>query len=116
VNYFPSNTAPKHTDPARENSAYPLSGEAMAKPISKTNDFAQAGIFYRSLSAEQRAHLIANLAGDLGQVTNRAVKTTMISYFYQADPGYGARLAKALAVPLAEVRAAVERPVVTALR
>lgn len=116
VNYFPSNSAPKHTDPARENSAYSLSGEAMAKPISKTNDFAQAGIFYRSLSEEQRAHLIANLAGDLGQVTNRAVKTTMISYFYQADPGYGARLAKALAVPLAEVQAAVEKPVVTALR
>ena len=108
VNYFPSLAAPKQTDRAGENSAYALSGEAIAKPISKTNNFAQAGIFYRSLSAEQKAHLIANLAGDLGQVANRAVVTTMISYFYQADRDYGASLAKALKVPLTEVQTAVK--------
>jgi catalase len=112
VNFYPSQAAPQEIDPSAQAPAYPLAGEAAARPIAKTNDFAQAGIFYRSLNAGQRANLISNLAGDLGQVTNTRVKTTMISYFYQADRDYGERLAEALKVPMRDVQAAIQQPIV----
>lgn len=74
-----------------------------SKPIEKTNNFEQAGIFYRSLKPQDKADLVKNLAGDLGQVTSMRVKTMMLSYFYQADKDYGTRVAKAVNVPLSEV-------------
>ncbi len=66
------------------------------KKISKTNDFEQAGDFYRSLSEKGKTHLITNLVGDLGKVTDRKIQKTMITYFYRADRDYGMRVAKAL--------------------
>lgn len=116
VNFFPSATAPRTADATLENSAYALAGEAEAKPIAKTNNFAQAGIFYRALSAQEKTNLISNLAGDLGQVTDPKVKATMIGYFWQADRDYGERLAKALKVPASEVQVAIAQPMVTASR
>jgi len=66
------------------------------KQIEKTSNFAQAGELYRSYSTEMQSHLISNLAGDLGQVTNKDVQKKMITYFYMADRDYGMRLAAAL--------------------
>ncbi len=66
------------------------------KKISKTNDFAQAGEFYRSLSEKDRTNLIKNLKGDLGQVKDRSIQKVMITYFYRADKEYGMRIAKEL--------------------
>ncbi|MEN2787169.1 catalase [Sphingomonas qilianensis] len=107
VNYFPAQTAQKTTDAQYRQSAYAVSGMADVKPISKTDNFAQPGTFYRALSAADKADLIANLAGDLNVVTSARTKTIMVSYFYQADKDYGTRLAQATNVPLAEVTRAV---------
>lgn len=103
VNYFPADTAPKQTAEQFRNATYEVSGLVDSKPIAKTNNFEQAGIFYRSLKAQDKADLIKNLSGDLGQVTSPRTKTIMVSYFYQADKDYGTRLAKAVNVPLSEV-------------
>ncbi|WP_370637494.1 catalase [Flagellimonas sp. HMM57] len=61
--------------------------------ISKTNDFSQAGDFYRSLTKKEQENLIGNLAGDLGQVKDKAIQKTMITYFYRADRDFGMKLA-----------------------
>ena len=72
-------------------------GAQMVKEVaSKTNDFAQAGDFYRTLSKQQQENLIKNLSGDLGAVTDKNIQKTMIGHFYQADRNFGMALAKAL--------------------
>ena len=59
----------------------------------------------RALDAAQRANLITNLAGDLGQVRNPEVKEIMVTHFYLADEDYGARIAEAVGVELSAVQA-----------
>lgn len=107
VNYFPSMTSPKVTADEFRNSTYAVSAVVDSRPISKTNNFEQAGIFYRSLPETEKTDLIKNLAGDLGQVRSDRTRTIMVSYFYQADANYGTRIAKAVNVPMAEVKRAV---------
>ena len=107
VNYFPAADAKKATADEFRAAPYALNAMVDAKPISKTNNFEQAGIFYRSLAPAEKADLIKNLSGDLGQVRSAQTRTIMASYFYQADPDYGTRIAKAVNVPLAEVKRAV---------
>lgn len=106
VNYFPA-MVQKQAAAEFGQSTYEVNATVDTKPIEKTNNFAQAGIFYRSLSARDKADLIANLAGDLGQVTSDRTRTIMVSYFYQADKDYGTRIAKAVNVPMGEVTKAV---------
>ncbi|UZR96224.1 catalase [Chondrinema litorale] len=97
VNYQPSNKTP-----VAENTTYRASKTTLnnvtitQQKISKTNDFAQAGDFYRSLTDTEKDHLISNLAGDLGQVTDKNIQKKMITHFYRADRDYGMRVATAL--------------------
>ncbi|AJP70896.1 catalase [Sphingomonas hengshuiensis] len=107
VNYFPSALAPKTTPADAIASSYKIDATVAARPIAKSNNFAQAGVLYRSMSAADKADLIQNLSGDLGKVESLRTRTIMVSYFRQADAEYGARLAKAVNVPLAEVDKAV---------
>ncbi|THG42029.1 catalase [Sphingomonas olei] len=107
VNYFPTAAASKETADTFRNSTYTVNAVVDSRPIAKTNNFKQAGIFYRSLPAAEKVDLIRNLAADLGQVRSDRTRTIMVSYFYQADPDYGTRMAKAVNVPLAEVKRAV---------
>ncbi|MDQ6665114.1 MAG: hypothetical protein M3Z23_12045, partial [Acidobacteriota bacterium] len=86
----------------------PLTGTTVQEAIAKEDNFAQAGELYRSFSESDREHLIANLAGDLSQVKNRALQLKIVSFFYRADPDYGTRLAKALNVTTAEVVSAAQ--------
>lgn len=106
VNYFPA-SAEKQVSPEFAQSPYAVNATVDARPIEKSNNFAQAGIFYRSLSAKDKTDLIANLSGDLGKVASVRTRTIMVSYFYQADRDYGTRLARAVNVPVAEVTKAV---------
>jgi catalase len=108
VNYEPSVLAPKTTDPTHKSSRRPLSGTTQQARIGKTLNFRQAGEFYRSLPANERNSLVANLAGDLGQVTDDATRYTMLSYFYKADADYGARLARVLNADVARVQRLAE--------
>ncbi|AFC23695.1 catalase [Saprospira grandis] len=97
VNYQPSSRAQLTDDNQyRANQQMIKQAKIGQKKISKTNDFAQAGEFYRSLSKQDQKNLISNLAGDLGQVKDKNIQKTMIGYFYKADAEYGMRLAKAL--------------------
>jgi len=107
VNYFPAANAPKATADEFRNSTYTVNAVVDSRPISKTNNFEQAGIFYRSLPEAEKADLIRNLTADLGQVRSDRTRTIMVSYFYQADADYGTRMAEAVNVPMSEVERAV---------
>jgi len=108
VNYEPSVTTNGRRDnPAFEESKLETAGPIMQQPIAKTLNFQQAGELYRGFTEGEKTNLIKNLSGDLGKVTNQAVKVQMISHFHQADADYGTRLAKALNVSLDEVKSRV---------
>ena len=97
VNYQPSSKATLKEDPQYKQSETTLKNVTITqKKITKTNDFAQAGDFYRSLSKQEQDNLIKNLKGDLGQVTDKNIQMKMIGYFYQADSDFGMRIAKEL--------------------
>lgn len=97
VNYQPSNKVALKEDTQYKQSETVLKEVTITqKKITKTNDFAQAGDFYRALSKKEQDNLIKNLVGDLGQVTDKAIQKTMITYFYRADSDYGMRVATAL--------------------
>lgn len=98
VNYQPSRSASgSYVDDNRQRySRKPLHGSTLQQAIQKTDNFTQAGEFYRSLSEQDKQNLIANLSGDLGQVKDKVIVEKMLSHFYSADADYGARLAKAL--------------------
>lgn len=105
VNYQPSiKTA------TRETKAYKYAKTPVKKTfitqqkIAKTNDFAQAGDFYKSLTKQQQDNLIINLAGDLGQVTSKKIQKTMITYFYRANRDLGMRLARAIGFSMKDFR------------
>ncbi len=97
INYQPSSrvAVKENTDYKYSQKKYVDATTAQQK-ISKTNDFAQAGDFYRSLSKAEQDNLIKNLVGDLSKVTNKGIQKTMVTYFYRADKDYGMRVAEAL--------------------
>ncbi|RSZ61148.1 catalase [Massilia atriviolacea] len=103
VNYEPSRQFPLTVDATFKPSQLPLSGSTLQQRIAKTLNFRQAGEFYRALPAQQQKNLVANLAGDLGQVKDEEVRYTMLSHFYKADAAYGTALAAALGDKVAQV-------------
>ncbi|MBA4709262.1 catalase [Aquitalea aquatica] len=103
VNYEPSRQGSLQQDASARYSQLPLSGSTQQAGIAKTLNFRQAGEFYRSLNKQEQANLIANLAADLGQVSNTATRNTMLSYFYKADSGYGQAISKALNANVADI-------------
>lgn len=96
VNYEPSRLAPLKEDANARSSKLPLTGSTQQERIARTMNFRQAGEFYRSLGAQDRDDLIANLSGDLKRVTNADSRNTMLSHFWKADADYGKRLVKAV--------------------
>lgn len=108
VNYQPSRRFPMTETAGSKYSQLPLSGSSQQQRIARTVNFRQAGEFYRTLDATAKKNLVANLAGDLGQVTHADTRLTMLSHFYKADADYGTRLTQALKGDLAQVRRAAE--------
>lgn len=104
INYQPSTRANVKDAPEYNYSRSPVSGTTQQQRIVRTQNFRQAGEYYRSLSAQEKSNLVANLAGDLGQVKDDNVKYTMLSYFQKADAAYGEALAKAVKADPARVR------------
>ncbi|RXV64434.1 catalase [Burkholderia stabilis] len=105
VNYQPSARADVSDSASVKYSQLPLSGTTQQQRINRTQNFQQAGDYYRSLTAKEQTNLISNLAGDLVQVKDDRVKYTMLSYFQKADAGYGSALAKAVKADSARVEA-----------
>ena len=44
------------------------------------------------------------MAGDLGQVKDKGIKTEMAAFFYNADRDYGTKVAQAVNLNLGEVQ------------
>lgn len=110
-NYEP-NAAQTHVEaPGALESPFAVSGMAMRNRVFRPDaDFEQAGMLYRILSPDHQERLIQNLAGHMRGVEPRILKP-QLSYFYQADPDYGTRLAQALEIPVSEIEALVKAPV-----
>jgi len=106
VNYEPSVQKPLEQVPAHRYSVAALTGSTQQAAIAKRDDFAQAGEFYRGLSKTDQEHLVANFAGDLGQVKDPVVKARVVGYVLQADATYGERLAKAVGVKVEDAKKA----------
>lgn len=104
VNYEPSRIEPKTTLPAARAVQTELSGTVQQQMIAKTDNFSQAGEFYRSLNRQAQQNLVRNLAADLGAVRDSTTKHIMLSHFYKADKDYGTALTKAVKGNLAEVK------------
>ncbi|WP_038491527.1 catalase [Janthinobacterium agaricidamnosum] len=109
VNYEPSSIGELEQSPQYKYETTPLAGTTQQAAIHKTQNFRQAGEFYRSLSEAAKQELISNLSGDLNHVSHEGNKYTMLSYFYKADADYGKRLAKATHADVARVQAAAAK-------
>ncbi|PJG60711.1 catalase [Aeromonas cavernicola] len=96
VNYEPSSQAPKAVLEQARAVATPLQGTVQQLGIEKTDNFSQAGNFYRALDSKGKANLVRNLAADLGAVRDNAVKHKMLAHFYKADSDYGIALTRAV--------------------
>ena len=109
VNYEPSRSNDKSylDDNKYRYSKRPLSGTTIQQAIAKTDNFTQAGELYRSYSESEKTNLIANMSGDLGQVKDKRIVYKMVSFFFQADADYGARLARALNLKLDDVKSSM---------
>ncbi|VEP12496.1 Catalase [Hyella patelloides LEGE 07179] len=105
VNYQPSRREGSFSEmEAARASQLPVSGTTQQQAIEKTLNFQQAGDFYRKLDEVNREHLISNLAGDLGKVEDKEIRTEMAAFFYKADRDYGTKLAQAVDLNLGEVQ------------
>lgn len=104
VNYQPSRVDDKPDQAKYDFCRYDLKGTTQQQIIGKTQNFKQAGDFYRALPEDEKAKLIEALGGDLGQVKRADIRTIMTSHFYKADADYGTRLAQAVKADLAEVK------------
>ncbi len=104
VNYQPSRKDNRVEDKQARYSSMAQSGVSQQKKISKENNFSQAGVLYRSFSETEKANLVSNLAGDLGKVKDSKTKHIILSYFYRADKGFGARVTKAVKGNLSKVK------------
>lgn len=103
VNYEPSRIEPKTTLAVARAATTGLSGTVQQQIIAKTDNFSQAGAFYRGLSKQAQQNLVRNLAGDLGAVKDSVTKHVMLSHFYKADASYGKALTKAVQGDLKQV-------------
>ena len=105
VNYEPSSIEPKPALAAARAVATPLSGTVQQQIITKTDNFSQAGEFYRALDNTAKQNLVRNLAADLGAVRDSATKHKMLAHFYKADANYGTALTKAVQGDINKVKA-----------
>ena len=109
VNYEPSRQKTYKANGDFSATKLPIAGTTQNLPIQKTQNFTQAGAFYKALTPTEQAHLISNLAADLGAVNDIEIRSEMTAFFYKANPEYGSRLAKAVNVDLNAVQQRAER-------
>lgn len=103
VNYQPSRIHPRTEDASTKYSQLPLQGTTQQARIQRTQNFKQAGDFYRSLTAAEQKNLIDNLAADLNGVRDKETQHIMLSHFYKADADYGKAITKAVKGNLRQV-------------
>jgi len=97
VNYEPSSLADailKETTSGASR-VYRIEGEVTRQKINLTNDFAQAGERYRSLSKMDQEHLVDNLIADLMHI-NKPIQQRIIENLTKADVELGKSVANGL--------------------
>jgi len=98
VNYEPNSVAggmPNEAHEEGKSRVYQVDGEVTRRKISLTNDFAQAGERYHSLSKIDQAHLIDNLIADLMHI-DKSIQKRVIGNLTKADSTLGRFVAKGL--------------------
>lgn len=97
INYSPNSLNNNRPVPVTclESPAYPVKGMVKRCPITKTNDFEQAGEHYLSLTKEEREHLIDNIASELYRCNNDIVNRSL-KYFTCANEEFGNCVKKAI--------------------
>jgi catalase len=97
VNYEPSSLGPDvpKEAPTGTPREYRIEGEVIRQKISITNDFAQAGERYRSLSKIDQEHLVDNLITDLMHI-DKPIQQREAENLTKADPELGRSVAKGL--------------------
>lgn len=99
VNYEPnslSRDVPEEA-PTGTPREYRIEGEVTRQKISKTNDFAQAGERYRSLSKIDQEHLVDNLITDLMHI-DKPIQQREVENLTKADPEFGKSVVKGLKI------------------
>jgi catalase len=96
VYYEPNSLGGATESPADNVTPFEVSGEAGTHAYSHDDHYTQPGDLYRLMSEEERARLVANIAGAMAPVESDEIKLRQIGHFYKADPEYGERIAKAL--------------------
>jgi len=101
VNYEPNHyeNEPKEAPEYKEAFSSLNSQSTTRSKMSKTNDFAQAGMQYRKFSESEKDNLIKNLAANLKQVREQT-KLIAVCNFFRADREYGMRLANELGLDI----------------
>lgn len=70
-----------------------VEGRLVRTDLPRTDDFAQAGQFYRALPPEHQRHLADNLAADLAGISPDTQRV-VLSYLYQAAPELGEQVVR----------------------
>jgi len=99
VNYDPNSLGGGMSKdaPAGSPRVYQMEGEVTRQKISITNDFAQAGERYRSLSKIDQEHLVDNLITDLMHI-DKPIKKRVAENLTKADPKLGKSVVKGLKI------------------
>jgi len=97
-NYEPNSyDGPKQTgEPLYAGLEGGLSGSHAWEKHAEDDDFVQAGMLYRLMSAAEKERLVRNLAGSLAQVSRDDVVARSVAQFRAADPEYGKRVEAAI--------------------
>ena len=102
-NYAPSGRGGPVADPRAGEAPAPLvgaTGRTAYPQAGRADDFEQAGLLYRVMKEDERARLVANIAGHLG-AAGREIQLRQVRHFAKADAEYGARVARALGLEVA---------------
>jgi len=98
ANYYPNtlgNGIPKQApDNGIVEKSY-VKGYEVRKPISKKNDYAQAGERYCSLNSVEQDHLVSNIVESLSQA-KKPIQNRMLIHFMKANLEFGKRIEGAL--------------------
>jgi catalase len=104
VNYSPNSLGDNHPTPAVEDAFvhYPerLEGKKVRERSPSFNDhFSQATLFWNSLSAIEKDHLVEASHFELGKVSHPEIKQRMLDRFNQVDHELAKRVAEGLGMP-----------------
>lgn len=103
VNYEPNSFNGPVEDPEAKIHGDELEGKAGNYAYNE-DYYSAAGDLYRLMTPEEKDRLIETIKENLGQVTKKEIQIRETRQFYLADPEYGIRVAKALELPLDQIK------------